>query len=128
MSDSGPQFACADFRPLANTLGFKHVTSSPGYPSSNGQAERIRQTAKKTMAKMFADGRSLLRALRTTPIGDGLPSPAELLQSRQLHTQLAVNRKTLEPHLWQQQVVRDKLAKQQGGHAFHDRSNTAVPH
>ena len=56
----------------------------------------------------------MLRALRTTPIGDGLPSPAELLQSRQLRTQLTVNRKTLEPRAWQQQEIRDKLAKQQG--------------
>ena len=78
------------------------------------QAEQSIQTAKKTMRKMFADVRSLsevLRALRTTAIGEGLPSPAELLQSRQLRTQLAVNIKTLEPYVWQQQEVRDKLAK-----------------
>ena len=127
ISDNGPQFACADFRRLADTLGFRHVTSSPGYPSSNGQAERSIQMAKKTTRKMFADGLSLpdvlralrttpigdgLRALRTTPIGDGLPPLAELLQSRQLRTQLPVNRKTLEPHVWQQPEVRDKLAKQ----------------
>ena len=58
ISNNGPQFACTDFRSFADGLGFRHVTSSPGYPSSNGQAERSIQTAKKTMSKMFADGRS----------------------------------------------------------------------
>ena len=131
ISDNGPQFACTDFRSFADRLGFRHVTSSPGYPSSNGQAERSIQTAKKTMSKMFADGRSLpdvLRALRCTPIGDGLPSPAELLQSRRLRTQLAVDRNALEPQVWKQQEVREKLEKQQGKHAFHDRSMTMAPH
>ncbi|XP_062511321.1 uncharacterized protein K02A2.6-like [Corticium candelabrum] len=59
ISDNGPQFACPDFRRLTDTVGFRHVTSSPEYPSSNDQAEQSIQTAKKTIGKMFADGRSL---------------------------------------------------------------------
>ena len=59
ISDNGPQFTCADFLRLADTLGFRHETSSPGYPSSNSQAKWSIQTTKKTMRKMFADDRSI---------------------------------------------------------------------
>ena len=113
--------------PIDSVFGMSHQAQDG--PSSNGQAERSIQTAI-TMSKMFADGRALpdvLRALKCTSIGDGLPSPAELLQSRQLRTQLAVNRKALEPQVWKQQEVRDKLAKQQGDHAFHDRARATAP-
>ena len=39
-SDNGPQYANSEFSQFAQRLGFRHSTSSPTYPASNGQAER----------------------------------------------------------------------------------------
>ena len=46
MSDNGPQFDSSDMKQFANTYGFKHITSSPHYPQSNGLAERTVKTIK----------------------------------------------------------------------------------
>lgn len=39
-SDNGPQFSSSDFASFAKTYDFKHVTSSPCFPRSNGLAEK----------------------------------------------------------------------------------------
>jgi putative transposase len=40
ISDNGPQFIARDFKELIRLLGMTHVTTSPGYPQSNGKIER----------------------------------------------------------------------------------------
>ena len=50
-SDNGPQFSSREFAEFAKTFQFKHVTSSPHYPASNGQAERTVQTIKNLLKK-----------------------------------------------------------------------------
>ena len=40
MSDKGPQYAAETFRQFVDKYGFIHVTRSPRYPQSNGEAER----------------------------------------------------------------------------------------
>ncbi|CAB4044475.1 sec1 family domain-containing 2, partial [Paramuricea clavata] len=51
MSDNGPQYALREFQEFAKTREFKHVTSSPRYPRSNGLAEKTAQTSSFTRGR-----------------------------------------------------------------------------
>ena len=46
ISDNGPHYSPYEFADFASSYKFCHVTSSPLFPQSNGQAERTVQTAK----------------------------------------------------------------------------------
>ena len=46
ISENGPPFNSNEFANFGKQYGFKHVTSSPYYPVSNGEAEHAVQTAK----------------------------------------------------------------------------------
>lgn len=94
-SDNGPQFASSEFQRFLATCGSRHITSSPYYPQSNGQAERAVQTAKSLMAKT-PDIHQALLAHRTTPGACGY-SPAQLLMGRQLRSSVPVLPSTLTP-------------------------------
>ena len=88
VSDNGPPFQSKEFAKFLSGLGIKHTTSSPGYPRSNGFIERHIQTVKNMLSKS-SNTRSfqeVLADLRTTRIGTGLPSPAEILHGRNLTT------------------------------------------
>lgn len=39
VTDNGPQYSAREFANFAKAYGFKHITSSPQYAQSNGQAE-----------------------------------------------------------------------------------------
>ena len=124
LSDNGPQYDCVEFRTFAADWGFKHVTSSPRYPQSNGFAERMVQTVKKTMLKArqsSTDPDLSLLCLHTTPIDNNLPSPAELLYSRQLRSNLPL----LSSHTPQDTAVHKNLhAHQRTQKKYHDQSST----
>ena len=88
VSDNGPPFQSMEFAKFLSGLGIKHTTSSPGYPRSNGFIEVHIQTVKNMLSKS-SNTRSfqeVLADLRTTCIGTGLPSPAEILHGRNLTT------------------------------------------
>ena len=88
VSDNGPPFQSKEFAKFLSGLGIKHTTSSPGYPRSNGFIEWHIQTVKNMLSKS-SNTRSfqeVLADLRTTRIGTGLPSPAEILHGRNLTT------------------------------------------
>ena len=51
VSDNGPQYSCEAFAEFAREYQFQHVTSSPGYPQSNGEAERAVKTIKSLLKK-----------------------------------------------------------------------------
>ncbi|CAB3252642.1 unnamed protein product [Arctia plantaginis] len=51
MSDNGPEFSSLAFSDFARNWKFRHVTSSPRYPQSNGQVERSIQTIKQIIRK-----------------------------------------------------------------------------
>ncbi|XP_037555190.1 uncharacterized protein K02A2.6-like [Dermacentor silvarum] len=50
-SDNGPQFSSYVFASFAKNYGFSHVTSTPGYPQSNGAVERAVHTVKDLFRK-----------------------------------------------------------------------------
>ena len=51
VSDNGPQFSSNEFSAFSRDWGFPHITSSPGYPQSDGQAEKIVQRVKEILLK-----------------------------------------------------------------------------
>nr|XP_037280383.1 uncharacterized protein K02A2.6-like [Rhipicephalus microplus] len=50
-SDNGPPFSSREFAALAASYGFDHVTSSPHYAQSNGEAERMVRPSRSCFAK-----------------------------------------------------------------------------
>ena len=92
MSDNGPPFNGKEFNSFLTGLGIRHTTSSLNYPQSNGFIERQIQTMKRLIEKATSTKRSdqeALTGLRAQPLGDGLPSPAEILDGRSLVTRKA---------------------------------------
>lgn len=81
-SDNGPQFSSGTFKMFANQWGFRHVTSSPCWPQSNGMSERYVQTIKNILRKVHDNDRDIDIAMleyRNTPIDRELPSPNEIM-------------------------------------------------
>jgi len=95
-SDNGPQYNSQEFTTFSESYGFKHITSSPLYPQSNGQAERTVQTVKKIL-RQSEDIYSGLLVYRSTPLPWCKLSPAELSMGRKLQTQLPLTDQQLIP-------------------------------
>ena len=86
-SDNGPQYSSQEFAAFSTAYNFKHATSSPLYPQSNGQAERMVQTVKKILRQSNDIHKGLL-VYRSTPMPWCNLSPAELSMGQRLRTQL----------------------------------------
>lgn len=109
VSDNGPQFVSKSFKDFAHNWEFKHTTSSPRYPQSNGQIENAVGTVKKMLKKAFEDGTDPYIALleyRNTPITGMEYSPAQMLMSRRLRSKLPTTGELLRP-----EVVPDAATK-----------------
>uniref|UniRef100_A0A3B3DJS6 Integrase catalytic domain-containing protein n=1 Tax=Oryzias melastigma TaxID=30732 RepID=A0A3B3DJS6_ORYME len=97
MTDNGPQFSGSHFQTFAACYGFEHVTSSPRFPQSNGEADRAVQTVKRLLKKSADPYRASL-AYRAMPLQNGY-SPAELLMGRELRTTVPALPSLLDPTL-----------------------------
>ena len=95
-SDNGPQYSSEEFAKFMKDYGIRHITSSPHYPQSNGQAERTVQTVKRLL-KRSSDPFSALLSYRATPLPWCNLSPAELLMGRRLRTTVPQTDKALVP-------------------------------
>ena len=91
VSDNGPRFSSREFRQFAMQYGFKHVTSSPEYPQSNGKAEKAVQIVKRLLKKAkenYEDPYLALLNYRTPPLSGSDRSPGEISMNRKLRTKL----------------------------------------
>ena len=88
VSDNGPQYSSLEFAEFTKEYGFNHVTSSPYFPQSNGQAERTVQTVKKNLLKDSTDHHMALLTYRSTPFPWCNLSPAELLMGRRIRSNI----------------------------------------
>ena len=97
VSDNGSQYTSREFREFAKICNFRHTTSSPECPQTNGLAERTIQKVKKTLKKARRCSEDLylaLLALRTTPKANS-ESPTFVLMKRNRRTLLSRIAKTV---------------------------------
>ena len=117
-----------EFADFKTKWGFKHVTSSPHFPSSNGLVEKAVQTVKNIISKSIesaTDPYLGLLAYRSTPL-DNHKSPAELLMGRTLKTDLPVVENQLNDKD-SKAVVAWKAKKKEIQKAYHDREAKPLP-
>ena len=127
-SDNGTPYASKEFERFSKQYGFEHKTSSPRYPRSNGHVERSIQTVKQVLTKAKESGADpylALLSLRSTPIDQNLPSPAEILYSRQIRANLPlVNLKMSNKN---KKIRKALQARQESQKAYHDRNAHDLP-
>ena len=104
MSDNGPQYSSAIFSKFTKEYNFQHITSSPKFPRSNGEAERAVRTMKELLKKA-PDPYIALLSYRATPLQNGC-SPSELLMGRRLRTTIPCHPTQLAPAWPNMQQVR----------------------
>ena len=102
-SDNGPPFDSGEYAKFANDWGFSISTSSPKFPRSNGEVERVVQTAKSILKKEKDQAKALL-AYRYCGY-----SPAQLLMSRNIRSTVPA----FPAHLKQQLSDVEKLRQQE---------------
>lgn len=95
-----------EFAKLKQDYGFDHLTSSPRFPQSNGEAERAVPFTVKNLLEKGEDPYIALLAYRTTPLQIGF-SPAELLMSRRLRTTIPTTRELRKPQVPNEKFVRE---------------------
>ena len=90
ISDNGSQYSSQQYRSFSKAWNFKHTTSSPEFPQSNGLVERTIQTIKRALKKCKesnSDPYLAILTLRTTTNSTNT-SPDEVLMNRKLRTTL----------------------------------------
>ena len=100
ISDNGPPFNSAEFARFAEQYEFEHLTSSPGYPQSNGKAENSVKTAKRLIMKAKEDQKDPFLSLldwRNTPSEGIGSSPVQRLFNRRTRTKLPTSKNLLKP-------------------------------
>ena len=102
--DSGPCYSSEEFKTFSEDWGFHHVTSSLGYPQSNGQSKRTVRTVKSMLEKADDPYKALL-SYRNTSLDEVNLSPSQMLMGRRLRTQIPMTREMLKPLLYDPEEV-----------------------
>ena len=98
ISDNGPQYVSKEFKEFSDRHSFKHTTSSPHFPQSNGQAERTVQTVKRLLGRSDDPFLALLMYRATLLLWCGY-SPTQLLMGRNVRTNIPQSTEHLMPQL-----------------------------
>ena len=117
ISDNGPQYSSREYKCFAKEWEFKHTTSSPHYPKSNGLAEATVKIVKGLIKKSNRSNKDIKKGLliiRNTPLSCG-KSPAELLTGHKLRDNLP---RVLDI---QNQPDRDLVQERERAKIHHDR-------
>lgn len=103
VSDNGPPFTSEQFSSFLTKHRIEHIHSAPYHPASNGAAENAVKTIKQVIKKAVRQKQNVNLALsnfllhyRNTPHCTTGESPASLMISRQVRTQLDVLRPDCE--------------------------------
>ena len=133
-SDRGLQFTAKAFNDFENRWGFSHMTSTPQYPQSNGEAEAMVKSMKKIINMCWnrraLDNNQLCRAVlqyaNTPSRKDGL-TPAQKLYGRPVQDTLPAYRRSFSSE-WQramedtEQKAESVLEKSAEFYNLHSRS------
>ncbi|RXN19979.1 Retrovirus-related Pol polyprotein from transposon 297 [Labeo rohita] len=98
VSDNVP-FASYEMQAFAASWDVKLTFSSPGYPQSNGLAERAIKTVKHALKKALQTGTDphlVLLSLRNTPVTGLNESPAQMLMGRVLRSTIPCSSAVLQ--------------------------------
>ena len=93
VTDNGPCYTSKEFQILMQSMSVNHLTSSPHYLQSNGLTEKFVGIIKNLFHKA-KEGQSPYTALmvyRNTSLNGTLQSPRQILQGRQVHTNLPLS-------------------------------------
>ncbi|XP_058449108.1 uncharacterized protein LOC131429074 [Malaya genurostris] len=123
-SDNAKQYTSQLFKNFSAKWKFKHITSSPYHPQSNGLSERAVQIAKNILKKCHEDNSSVQLAFlnyRNIPRNLKLQSPNLRLMSRITNSPLPVASHKLKPRVIEdvKQSLEAERCKQK---AYYDRS------
>ena len=125
-TDNGPQFSSDEVRKFAEDYGFEHVTSSPGFPQSNSEAERAVQIAKKILRQddIFLG----LMTYRATPVAATGKSPAQIMTQREMKTRLPCLDRNLYPKNPDRTGIRNRDARHKTKYqGYFDRRKGVLP-
>ena len=107
VSDNAPSFSSDEFKAFCRERGIVHLTGAPYHPATNGAAERMIQSFKKSLKKSALPPRKALQEFlmqyRRTPLSSGI-SPSEILNGRQIRTKIDTLRPSI-PHLMQNKLT-----------------------
>ena len=112
MSDNARQFTSSEFEQFAREWNFKHITSSPRFPQSNGFAERAMKTAKEILNQ--DDIFLAIHAYRSTPLTELRLSQTKLMFERNIRNTLPCLSKNLKHNCMNRDTLesKDRKAKQ----------------
>jgi len=97
VSDNGPQFISDELQQFLSAHGVRHSKAALYNPQANGEVERFNRVLKEGLKAALADGktfqqgvRQTLASYRSTPQSTTGVSPAKLMYSFEMRTQLSL--------------------------------------
>ena len=98
-TDNGPPFDSLESKNFCLEWDIEHITSSPNYPQSNGQAESAVKIVKNILQKSYEENKDPYLALLHYRCNNKeyMKSPAEMLMSRKLRSNIPILKESLKP-------------------------------